>query len=145
MTALGIDYGAVRIGVAREIPGTSLVVPIGAVAPADFNHSFATWITEFDVDIVYVGLPKSMSGAEGAAAIKVREWASTTAKTFPKQKWQLLDERLTTVAATKALHAAGKSAKQQREIVDSAAAVLILQSALEQEVRTARPVGESIE
>jgi putative Holliday junction resolvase len=57
----------------------------------------------------------------------------------------LLDERLTTVAASKALHAAGKTAKQQREIIDSLAAVLILQLALEQESRTARPIGEPIE
>ena len=106
MTALVIDYGAVRIGVAREIPGTSLVVPVGAVTPADFNHNFALWVTEFDVDVVYVGFPKSMSGAEGTAATMVRDWASEAAKNFPTKKWRLLDELLTTVAATKALHAA---------------------------------------
>jgi putative Holliday junction resolvase len=144
MSTVGIDYGSSRIGVAKLLPNSSIVVPLDTVSPAKFEEMFKLWTEDLLIEVVYVGLPKSLSGMEGKSAETVRQWAEIMAQKYPAQKWQLLDERLSTVAASRALSASGKSTKEQRAIIDAYAAVEILEHALELELKLGGLAGDPI-
>lgn len=94
--------------------------------------------------VVYVGLPRHLSGTEGAAAGAVRDYSVTLAQAVAPVPVRLVDERMTTVSAHRALHASGRSGRRHREVVDQVAAVMILQSALDAERATGRRGGAAI-
>lgn len=131
MTALGIDFGAVRIGIARQISGTNIATALATVSPDAFDSQLHDWITQYDINEIFVGLPKSLSGKDGPAAELVRNWVLTQQTKFPSLSWHLIDERFTSVLASKSLSEQGLSAKAQRGQLDEVAAVMILQQALE--------------
>lgn len=135
MTAIGIDYGTARIGVARQVPGTNLVVPLAVVSPSEFDQIFLNWIVEYAVTEVYVGLPITLAGETGVAAQGIQAWVEQQQANYPDLSWVLIDERLTSSMASKAMTQAGISAKEQRGKLDSQAAVLILEQALDRKRR----------
>ncbi len=79
---------------------------------------------------VIVGLPLKMDGTEGASAEMARSWAAML-ESNTELPVRLVDERLTTVQAQRGLHAAGRTVKNSRSSIDSASAVVLLQSVLE--------------
>ncbi|GHH77916.1 Holliday junction resolvase RuvX [Promicromonospora soli] len=99
--------------------------------------------------VVYVGLPRHLSGKEGAATADAREFAArlvvALAATGERAEVRLVDERMTTVSAHQALHAAGRKTKKHRSVIDQAAAVIILQSALDAERAKGERAGELVE
>ncbi|MFZ9283135.1 MAG: Holliday junction resolvase RuvX [Candidatus Nanopelagicales bacterium] len=131
MTAIGIDYGTARIGVARQVPGTNLVVPLAVVSPSEFDQIFSNWLIEYAVTEVYVGLPITLAGETGVAAQGIQAWVEQQQANYPDLSWVLIDERLTSSMASKAMTQAGISAKEQRGKLDSQAAVFILEQALD--------------
>jgi len=88
--------------------------------------------------------PNSMDGSEGGAAAKARAWARKLARRIAPVGVRMVDERLTTVAAHAALTEAGREIRRQRDIVDQAAASIILNTALETERRTGRAPGQGV-
>jgi putative Holliday junction resolvase len=104
-------------------------------------HTIAT--EENAVELV-VGLPVSLSGGEGPAAAKVREFANALAAAVAPMPVRLCDERLSTVTAESVLRERGKKGQKRRAVVDQAAAVVILQNALETERSTGRAPGETV-
>lgn len=84
------------------------------------------------VGIIIVGLPRNMDGTDGPAAAKARAFAEAL-RSQTACEVRLLDERLTTVAAQKALHASGRNTKDSRQIIDQVAAQMILQTYLDGE------------
>jgi putative Holliday junction resolvase len=93
---------------------------------------------------VVVGLPRHLSGAEGPAARTARQYAVALAVRLAPVPVRLVDERLTSVDAHRALRESGVDGRRQRAVVDQAAAVLILQSALDTERSSGRPPGEPV-
>ncbi len=94
---------------------------------------------------VVVGLPRTLSGGEGPAAAKVRAFAaSTRRRARAGRRVRLCDERLSTVSAEAVLRERGKKGKKRRAVVDQAAAVVILQNALETERSTGTAPGELV-
>ena len=93
---------------------------------------------------VYVGLPRSLSGGEGPAAAKVREFARELAGAVAPIPVRLCDERLSTVTAEGQLRGQGRKGKKRRAVVDMAAAVVILQGALDREHGTGVEAGELV-
>ncbi len=91
-----------------------------------------------------VGLPRSLSGEEGPSAARARTYASVLAARIAPVPVRLVDERLTTVEAHRTLRESGVAGRRQRAVVDQAAAVLILQSALDTERTTGTPAGERV-
>ena len=91
-----------------------------------------------------VGLPRSLSGGEGPAAAKVREFAALLAARVAPVPVRLCDERLSTVTAEYVLRSQGKKGQKRRAVVDQAAAVVILQSALDTERSTGVAPGETV-
>jgi len=143
---LGIDPGDARIGVARSDPTGFLATPVETVRRGRGDLArLARLVRDEDVVEVVVGLPRSLSGGEGPAATKVREFAARLAGRVHPVVVRLVDERLTTVSAEAMLRDRGRKGQQRRAVVDQAAAVMILQHALDTERATGAPPGETVE
>jgi putative Holliday junction resolvase len=125
-----VDVGTVRVGIAASDPHRILASPVETV-PAPGHGRVAELVTEREAVLVLVGLPTSLSGrSESASADMAREWAAAF-EALVDVPVELVDERLTTVSATAALRASGRSAKSSRGVVDQAAAVALLQGYLD--------------
>ena len=143
---LGIDPGDARIGVARSDPSGFLATPVETVrrGKGDLARIAAILAEEEAVEVV-MGLPRSLSGREGPAAVKVREFAAALARRVAPVPVRLVDERMTTVSAEAMLRDQGRKGGKRRAVVDQAAAVLILQHALDTERTTGNAPGEIVE
>ncbi|WP_310963273.1 Holliday junction resolvase RuvX [Nocardioides terrisoli] len=143
---MGVDPGDARIGVATSDPSAFLATPVETVprGPGDLDR-LAALVAESDAVLVYVGLPRSLSGREGPAAGKVREFAAQLASRIGPVPVRLYDERLSTVSAEAILRGQGRKGQKRRAVVDQAAAVVILQAALDAERGTGRLPGEPVE
>lgn len=138
---MGIDLGEARIGVALSDglgmfahPHETIRVPPnkGAAAEKSVLDKLDEIVRQEKVSLIVLGLPRNMDGSEGPAAVKARSFAEVLrAKTGCEVR--LVDERLTTVAAQKALHASGRNVKQGRAVIDQVAAQMILQTYLDGE------------
>jgi putative holliday junction resolvase len=141
---IACDVGSVRIGVARSDALGMLAVPLDAVgAGENAIASVCALVDEWQALEVYVGLPLHMSGQEGAASASARDWARHLAERTSVPV-RLIDERLSTVQAQRALHAGGRSTRQSRSVIDSASAVMVLQSVLDAEQRSGTAPGELV-
>ncbi|HXV92463.1 MAG TPA: Holliday junction resolvase RuvX [Pseudonocardia sp.] len=131
---LGVDVGAVRIGVALSDPDGVLATPLVTV-PRDVEggsdlRAIADLVAEHAVVEVVVGLPRTLAGREGPAAAAAHAFAAALAGRLDVPV-VLSDERLTTVVATRQLRESGRKGRRQRAVVDQAAAVGILQGWLD--------------
>jgi putative Holliday junction resolvase len=127
--------GSVRVGVAVSDPAGLLATPLVTLARdagtgGDLAR-LADLVRERAVVEVVVGLPRSLSGRDGAAARAAREYAAELGERIAPVPVRFADERLTTVAASRSLTDRGISSRRQRRIVDQAAATLILQGWLD--------------
>jgi putative Holliday junction resolvase len=130
---LGIDFGRARIGVAISDELRLLAHPLETIpANKDAGKRIAEIVRERKIDKVVVGIPRQMSGEIGPAANEALEFVAKlrTLLPCPVETW---DERLTTVAANRALRDAGKKTRQTRKFVDQVAAQMILQGYLDRE------------
>ncbi|GAA4286014.1 Holliday junction resolvase RuvX [Georgenia daeguensis] len=144
---LGIDVGTVRVGVARCDAAGILALPVRTVARRKDGGDvgeIADLVREHEAMEVLVGLPRSLSGAEGKSAQAARGYAVRVAAAVDPVPVRLVDERLTTVSAHQALHASGRPGRRHREVVDQVAAVMIVEQALEIERRSGTPAGEVV-
>lgn len=149
---LGVDVGSVRVGVASSDPDGLIATPVATLPrssgrkgrlPADIAEVVRE-VQERDAGVVYVGLPMHLSGNEGAASDAARAYAVQLAQAVAPVPVRLVDERMSTVSAHHALHASGRSGRSHRQVVDQAAAVVILQSALDAERASGRRPGERV-
>jgi putative holliday junction resolvase len=144
---LAVDVGDARIGVASSDPDGLLATPVETVPGRDVPAALrrlAALAEEYEPVEVVAGLPRSLSGGEGPAAAKVRGFAEELAKKIAPVPVRLVDERMTTVTAAQSMRASGVSAKKGRSRIDQAAAVVILQNALETERTSGHPPGDLV-
>ncbi|UAL31286.1 Holliday junction resolvase RuvX [Nocardioides rotundus] len=145
-TRLGIDPGDARIGVARSDPTGFLATPLETVRRGRGDtRRIRELVKELEAVEVVVGLPRSLSGGEGPAAEKVRRFAAAVARQVDPVPVRLWDERLTTISAEAILREQGRRGADRRAVVDMAAAVVILQHALDTERNTGAAPGEIVE
>lgn len=143
---VGIDPGDARIGVAASDPSGFLATPVETVRRGSGDvRRLAAIVAETEAIEVVVGLPRSLSGREGPSAAKVREFAARLARRVHPLPVRLCDERLTTVSAESMLREQGRHGAKRRAVVDQAAAVLILQTALDTERMSGQAPGEIVE
>lgn len=142
---LAVDPGTVRIGVARSDPGGVLATPLTVVrrGKGDLDALASLAAAEQAMEI-FVGLPRSLSGREGAAAVTARQFAMALAVRVAPIPVRLIDERFTTSMAHDALRAAGHDSRARRQTVDAAAAAVLLEAALESERRTGDAPGQLV-
>ncbi|MGH3314404.1 MAG: Holliday junction resolvase RuvX [Streptomyces sp.] len=145
---LAVDVGDARIGVASSDPDGLLATPVETVPGRDLpaaQRRLAALVTEYEPIEVVVGLPRSLNGTEGPAAAKVRGFAEEMARNITPVPVRLVDERMSTVTAAQDMRAAGVSSKKGRSRIDQAAAVVILQAALETERTSGSAPGQRVE
>jgi putative Holliday junction resolvase len=127
---LAFDFGDVRIGVAICDPDAIISSPLPRLMrknPALFKE-IADLIDEYRPVGIYCGMPKHLSGMEGQSAEKVREFVNDLSRfDLPVT---LVDERLSTVSASQKLREAGHTSRESKELIDSMAAVAILEQGL---------------
>jgi putative Holliday junction resolvase len=131
---IAFDYGDVRIGVAVCDPDGILATPLTTLQSKDphLKKQIAEIVDEYEPKKIYVGHPKLLSGGDGSAAAKVLVFTEMLTSNFDIPI-VLVDERLSTVSATKALRESGVNAKDARLVIDAAAAVEILEQGLASE------------
>ena len=144
---LAFDVGKVRIGVARCDAQAILSVPVMTLKRDRFGAGLeeaADLIEEYDAIEAIVGLPRRMNGGSSASTEDARRWAHELAQLVTSVSVRLVDERLSTVTAHRELHESGRTEASFRKVVDQAAAVVILDQALDIERMTNAPAGELV-
>ena len=145
---LGVDVGSVRVGVAASDPSGLLASPVMTlrrdVAGTTDIASLAALVTDLAAVEVVVGLPRSLSGKEGPAAVAARAYAQLVADRVAPVPVRLVDERLSTVSASRALGESGVRGLDRRAVIDQQAAVTFLQATLDA-ARGGVILGESVE
>jgi putative Holliday junction resolvase len=142
---LAVDVGSVRVGVARSDPGGVLASPLTVLASGRGVQDALVHLAADAAAIeVVVGLPTSLSGREGPAAASARNFAVDLAGRLAPIPVRLVDERFTTTEAHDALRRGGKDSRARRQVVDAAAAAVLLQAALDAERATGRPAGQLV-
>jgi putative holliday junction resolvase len=132
---LGIDVGSVRIGVAVSDPDGILATPVETVRRDRLGkhlRRLGELVVEQEAVEVVVGLPRTLGDRTGSSARDAIELAGALARRITPTPVRLADERLTTVSAQRSLRQAGVRAKDQRSVIDQAAAVAILQTWLDE-------------
>ena len=130
---LGLDVGSKTIGLALSDPGRTIASPHTTIRRRKFAEDAETLraiIGAFDVGGAVIGLPINMNGSEGPRCQSVRQFAANLQAKLDIEV-AFWDERLSTVAATRALLDADVSRKRRGEVVDKLAAAYILQGALD--------------
>ena len=133
---IAFDYGEVRIGVAVSDPDSILCSPLATLKAMD--KSLVKQISQIFVEVepvaIYVGRPALLSGNDGVATEKALDFVEVL-RTIARVPIELIDERMSTVSAARNLRDAGRNARDSKDAIDMAAAVAILEFALELEKR----------
>ena len=130
---IGVDVGSVRVGVAACDPAGLIATPVSTLSRGKGDlDALAALVAEREAVEVLVGLPTSLSGRAGPAAAAAEAYAGALAARVPVPV-RLVDERFSTVGAQRDLRASGVDTRRGRGVIDQAAAVIILQGALDAE------------
>ena len=129
----GLDFGEKTIGIAASDLRRSVATPITVIRRTKFTEDagkLLALIAQRNIAGLILGLPRNMDGSEGPRAQATRAFARNLARLtdLPIGYW---DERLSTVAAERALLEADTSRKRRNEVIDQVAAGYILQGALD--------------
>lgn len=147
---LAIDVGDVRIGVAVSDPDGIIATPVETVAAGQgAMPRLVELIGDYQPLECVIGLPLSLSGREGPAVAKVRAFAAQLAELITPVPIRLFDERMSTMTADSLLKHSmtgrrGKSGAKRRQVIDQAAATVILQTALDAERTSGSAPGETL-
>ena len=133
MRVLAIDHGTVRMGIAISDELKMIAQPLEFIPAEPFSgflDRIKFLLSEYEVELLLLGMPRNMDGSYGNASIKVKEFEAILKKstTIPIKTF---DERLTSVQANRALTQGRVKKKKKRKNVDAIAAAILLQSYLD--------------
>ena len=131
---LGVDFGDTRTGLAVSDVGRFLASGIGCVSPGGIEKTaqcVAEIARERGVGAVVVGLPRNMDGSEGRRADRCREFAMLLSARLDGICVAMIDERLTTVSASRYLNETNTRGQKRKGVIDTLSAEIILQNALD--------------
>lgn len=133
---MAFDYGDVRIGVAVCDPDAILATPLITLKNNDEHlwQQIEELIQEYEPIHIYVGAPKHLSGAAGAAMQKAEEFKELLSERTGIT-CSMIDERLSSVGAARQLKESGMNSRDSKAAIDQAAAVAILEHAIAIEKR----------
>ena len=132
MSILALDVGEKRIGVAVSDPSETFSLPLDVIERTAIREDVARIVAiaaERNAQVIVVGDPVRLGGERGLASDKIDRFVAELARGW-KGAIERVDERLTTVQATRSLIAADVSRKKRKTIVDKLAAALILDTYL---------------
>src|ERR1700734_433746 len=131
MRILALDYGSKRMGVALSDPTGTLAKPLPFLpAKGDLARDVAALAAQEQAGLILLGLPRHMNGSLGESAAQVQAFAAVLGRAT-KIPVKLVDERLSTVQASRQLREAGHDSRHQRGRIDSEAAAVLLQAYLD--------------
>lgn len=133
-TFIGIDYGTRRIGVAKSDPTgliASALVTLEVVSDSDAINKISDIIEKYQPKGLVIGYPLSLSGEKSRKSLEVDRFVERLAQVYSSPIHKV-DERLSSVEATRIIHAHGKKVGQDKKRVDRLAAVIILQRFLDE-------------
>lgn len=130
---MGLDIGSKRIGIAvsDELGFTAQgLTTLTCTNPENDLKHILDLVSSYEIEEIIVGMPYNMNGTEGPQVLKTREIMERISLRagVPVREW---DERLSTLAAERALLEADMSRAKRRKVIDKVAAVIILQGYLD--------------
>ena len=130
---MAFDYGTKRIGIAVTDPLQIIATGLDTIHPNQIIEFLKKYLLAEQVERFIVGEPKQMDNTPSQSAIHVRGFVNLLKKTFPDIPVEMLDERFTSQMASAAIAQSGmgKKARQNKELVDTVSAVILLQSWME--------------
>jgi putative Holliday junction resolvase len=137
MRVLAVDPGTRRVGLALSDPSATIATPLAAMAAApeaSLPSRLAQLARESEAERIVVGLPKELDGSRGPAAVAAERLAGLI-RAESGLPVEMLDERMTTAGAERALIEAGLTREQRKRVIDSVAAAMLLQTYLDRKSR----------
>jgi putative Holliday junction resolvase len=133
---IAFDYGDVRIGVATSDADSIICSPLTTLKATDSSllKSISEILLEIEPVQIFVGKPALLSGKEGVATEKALQFAELL-RGITDVEIVMIDERLSTVSAARNLRESGRNAKDSKDSIDMAAAIGILEFAIDLEKR----------
>jgi putative Holliday junction resolvase len=133
MRIMAFDYGTKRIGIAVTDPMQMIATGLDTIHPNQIIDYLKKYLQTEQVETFVVGEPKQMDNTPSQSAMHVRGFVNLLKKTFPEIPVQMLDERFTSKMASAAILAGGvkKMGRQNKALVDTVSAVILLQSWME--------------
>ena len=131
---LGVDYGEARTGLAISDASRFLASAIGNIQGGGLERSaeaIAAAVAEHGAVAVVMGLPVNMNGSEGPRAARIKQLAALIEEKLPGIPLALIDERMTTMVASRFLNETGTHGKKRKGVIDPLSAEIILQDALD--------------
>ena len=131
---LGVDFGDVRTGLAVSDASRYLASALETVAPGSMTKTadaVAAAAREHRVSGIVMGLPVNMNGSEGPRADHIRMFADMLDERVGELPILLIDERMTTMAASRFLNETGTRGQKRKQVIDTLSAQIILQNALD--------------
>lgn len=128
---IGIDVGTKRIGLSQSDPTRTIASPIGTYSEVELFAKISEMVQQ--VEIAVVGWPLSMRGHEGNSTEMVKLFVTRFSKRFPLIRVELLDERFTSTLANQTIReqVSSKKKRQDKGLVDTIAAAILLQNYLD--------------
>ncbi|WP_257667465.1 Holliday junction resolvase RuvX [Parapedobacter tibetensis] len=133
MRIMAFDYGTKRVGIAVTDPLQIIATALTTVHAQDVVAFVKEYLTKEAVSSFVVGMPRQIDGTDSQSAQHVKGFVRTMRRTFPTIPTVTIDERFTSKMASATIAQSGlkKSKRQDKGLVDSVSAVIILQSYLE--------------
>lgn len=130
---MAFDYGTKRVGIAVTDPLQLIATALDTVHAKDVLDYVKGYLSHETVSTFVVGEPRQLDGSESESAQHVRGFIRTLRRTFPAIPVEAVDERFTSKMASASIAQSGlaKKKRQDKALIDSVSAVLILQSYLE--------------
>ena len=130
---LALDYGRKRTGVAVTDELGMIATGLTTLRSADVITFLKEYVVKNTVDGFVVGEPRQMNNTPSEASVYIEPFVLLLKKTFPAIPVHRIDERFTSLIATRAIRDAGskKKVRQDKALIDTVSATLILQSFLE--------------
>ncbi|HVW95717.1 MAG TPA: Holliday junction resolvase RuvX [Mucilaginibacter sp.] len=130
MRLMAFDYGTKRIGIAVTDPMQIIATGLDTIHPNQIISYLKKYMQTEQVERFIVGDPRQMDNTPSQSAVHVRGFVNLLKKEFPHIPVEMLDERFTSKMASAAIAQSGmnKKARQNKELVDTVSAVILLQS-----------------
>jgi len=134
MRIMGIDYGDTRVGIALsdplEITAQGHTTLLNKVYPK-MIEALLKIVSEYNVERIVLGMPKNLNGTSGDRVEVTNRFYADLKEKLPHMDIVLWDERLTTVQAAGILNVTNTRGKDRKNVIDTVAASIILQSYLD--------------
>ncbi|MBR2621631.1 MAG: Holliday junction resolvase RuvX [Clostridia bacterium] len=131
---LGVDFGDVRTGLALSDAARFLASGLETIRPGSMTktaEAVAQAAKDHGVVGIIVGLPVNMNGSQGERAEHARMFAAMLDERVPELPILLIDERMTTMAASRFLNETNTRGQKRKQVIDTLSAQIILQNALD--------------